>query len=142
MLDAIIQKLKDDVPDLNRRVEPVIEMAKLMRDGRLPQNATALVVPLDAKGGKADTGTGAYRQAITERIGVYLVLDANDPTGRKALGRLHPLLTEVTLALVGWSPEPGPGVLIFERRKLLSIHNGRAFYELAFSIEASLRTAS
>jgi hypothetical protein len=140
MLDAIIDRLKTRVPELKNRVEPIIEMAKLMKAGHLPQNATALVIPLDAKGGKAETGTGAFRQAINERFGVYLVLDAHDATGRKALGRLHPLLTDVTLALVGWSPEPGPGVLTFERRKLLSLHQGRAFYELTFTIDTSLRT--
>ncbi|WP_054463272.1 hypothetical protein [Phaeobacter sp. 11ANDIMAR09] len=140
MLGAIIQKLKAEVPDLKNRVEPVVEMAKLLRDGRLPQNATALVVPLDAKGGKAEAGTGIFRQAINERFGVYLSLDVNDATGRKALNRLHPMLTEVTLALVGWSPEPGPGVLVFERRRLLSMHQGRAFYELTFTIDAQLRT--
>lgn len=139
MLDVIIDRLKVGVPDLKGRVEPVLEMTKLMRDGRLPQNATALVIPLDAKGGKADTGTGIYRQSVVERIGVYLVLDANDQTGRRALGRLHPLLIEVIQSLVGWSPAPGPGVMTFDRRRLLSIHNGRAFYELTFNIDTNLR---
>lgn len=142
MLDAIIARLKARVPDLKDRVEPVLEMTKLMRDGRLPQNATALVIPLDAKGGKADTGTGIYRQAIAERFGVYLILDANDRTGRRALDRLHPLLNEVTGSLAGWSPEPGPGVMAFDRRKLLSIHNGRAFYELTFTIDTNLRISA
>ena len=142
MLDAIIARLKARVPDLKDRVEPVLEMTKLMRDGRLPQNATALVIPLDAKGGKAETGTGTYRQAIAERVGVYLVLDASDRTGRRALGRLHPLLTEVIQSLVGWSPEPGPGVMTFERRRLLSMHNGRAFYELTFTIDTNLRISA
>ena len=142
MLDAITERLKSEVPDLKNRVEQVLEMSKLLKDGRLPQNAQALVIPLDAKGGVASTGTGVYRQPVKERFGVYLVLDANDAAGRRALGRLHPLLIEVTGALIGWSPEPGPGVMTFERRKLLSMQGGRAFYELTFTIETSLRKTS
>ena len=47
ILDAITECLKSEVPDLKGRVEQILEMSKLLRDGRLPQNAQALVIPLD-----------------------------------------------------------------------------------------------
>ncbi|MDE4175799.1 hypothetical protein PXK01_16675 [Phaeobacter sp. PT47_59] len=139
MLDAIVARLNDQVPDLDRRVEPIADLVEMMRANRLPEQATATVAPAGIKGGKPNDGTGVFTQVLGRGYSVLLIARSTDKTGRKALDRIDPLITDVAGALAGWAPQPGIGVFQVDRGRLLSITKGRLLYELVFSINTELR---
>lgn len=141
MIDAVVARLNAQVPDLNGRVQEALALAEMIREGRLPQHATALVIPLAFAGQAADTGSTIFRQPFTETVAVLLVLPVHDQTGRKALARLRPLLGEVIAAVAGWAPGDELGVFQLRRGGLVSAEGGRMLYQLEFSITDQLRIA-
>ncbi|MVO16852.1 phage tail terminator protein [Parasedimentitalea huanghaiensis] len=142
MLDAVTTRLNAQVADLQGRVETVAHLADLMRSGRLPENASAIVVPLGFKGGKPADATGVFSQPFNEALGVLLIATAHDKAGQKALKRINPLIREVVKALIGWAPEDVSGVFQADRGKLVSLHQGRLVYQIDFSIIDHVRTPS
>lgn len=139
MIDAVVARLNAQVPDLNGRVEEALALAEMIREKRLPQHATALVIPLAFAGQAADTGSTIFRQTFQETVAVLLVLPVHDQTGRRALARLRPLLGEVIDALAGWAPGDELGVFQLRRGGLVSADGGRMLYQLEFSITDQLR---
>lgn len=142
MLDAVVARLTGQVSDLNNRVEQAAFLAELLRQGRAPQGALAVVIPIGLQGGAGDTGTGLFRQPFTETIAVLLFADAHDQAGLRALNRIRPLIDEVVTALAGWAPGDETGVFELRRGFLVSIAGGRLVYQLEFSISDQLRIAS
>ncbi|WIY25060.1 phage tail terminator protein [Parasedimentitalea psychrophila] len=142
MIDAVTDRLNTQVTDLRGKAETVAHLADLMRSGRLPENASAIVVPLGFKGGKPGDATGLFTQDINEVIGVLLITSAHDKAGRKALKRIDPLIREVVSTLAGWAPEDVTGVFQVERGKLLSLHQGRMVFQIDFSITDQLRISA
>jgi len=139
MLDAVITRLKAQVPDLGGRIEGAVSMAEMMRANRLPENATAIVLPLGLVGQAADTGTGLFRQGISETVGVLLIARSQDRLGEKALARIRPLIGEVIAAIAGWAPGDELGVFQLSRGALVSMAKGTLVYQLDFSINDQLR---
>lgn len=142
MIDAVTNRLNAQVPDLSGKAETVAHLADLMRSGRLPANASAIVVPLGFKGGRPSDATGVFSQPLNEVIGVLLIASAHDKTGQKALKRIAPLIREVIETIAGWSPEDASGVFQVERGKLLSLHQGRMVFQIDFSITDQLRISA
>lgn len=139
MLDAVIDRLNANVPDLGGRAEGAADMAEMMRSNRLPENATAIVLPLGMLGRSADTGTGAFTQEFSETVGVLLIARVHDRLGKKALKRIRPLIGEVIAALAGWAPGDELGVFQLSRGALASMSKGTFVYQLDFSINDQLR---
>ena len=142
MIDAVTARLNDQVADLRGKAETVAHLADLMRSGRLPENASAIVVPLGFKGGKPGSATGVFIQDLNEVIGVLLITSAHDKAGQKALKRIDPLIRDVVSTLAGWAPEDVTGVFQVERGKLLSLHQGRMVFQIDFSITDQLRISA
>lgn len=142
MIDAVTDRLNAQVADLNGKAEPVAHLADLMASGRLPANASAIVVPLGFKGGKPSDATGLFTQPLNEVIGVLLIASAHGQPGQKALRRISPLIREVVSTLAGWGPEDVSGVFQVERGKLLSLHQGRLVFQIDFSITDQLRISA
>jgi len=142
MIDAVTTRLNDLVTDLGGKAETVAHLADLMRSGRLPENASAIVVPLGFKGGKPSDATGVFTQPLNEVIGVLLIASAHDKTGQKALKRIGPLIRNVMEAIAGWGPGGTTGVFQVERGKLLSLHQGRMVFQIDFSITNQLRISA
>ncbi|PCH71936.1 MAG: hypothetical protein COC12_06990 [Rhodobacteraceae bacterium] len=139
MIDAVVARLKAEVPDLGNRVEEAAFLAKLLSEGRMPQGSTAIVIPTRLQGGKSATGAGFFHQDFTETIAVLLVADVHDQTGKRALERLQPLIIEVISALAGWAPGNEIGVFNFSRGALASMSKGRLVYQIEMSITDQLR---
>jgi len=142
MIDAVTDRLNAQVADLRGKVQTVAHLADLMRAGRLPENASAIVVPLGFKGGKPGAATGVFTQDLNEVIGVLLIASAHDKTGQKALKRIDPLIRDVINTIAGWSPVDVSGVFQVERGKLLSLHQGRMVFQVDFSITDQLRISA
>lgn len=141
MIDAIVQRLKDRVPGLAGRVDKAGALAALMAEGALPRvTPAAHVVPTGIVGGKGEVATGAYRQSIGRQISVALSIRAHDPAGRRALDEIEPLIDAIILALVGWAPARGPGVVGFRYAQLASFKAGMAVYDIAFVLPSQIRT--
>jgi len=142
MIDAVADRLNTLVADLQGKVETVAHLADLMKSGRLPANASAIVVPLGFRGGKPGDAAGMFTQDINEVIGVLLIASVHDKAGQKALKRIDPLIREVVETLAGWAPEDVSGVFQVERGKLLSLHQGRMVFQIDFSITDQLRIST
>lgn len=144
MIDAMISRLKSQVPDLGNRVQGAADLAALMQKGAVPSvTPAAFVLPVGIGAGKTDTMTGAYRQAIQRRYAVALCLTSRDRTGERALNEAELLIEDIVAALVGWDGDADAvGVLTLIRASLIRFAEGVATYEIQFSIEDQLRGAS
>lgn len=139
MIDEVIERLKAEVPFLNRRVHGALEFAQLFRDKKMPPHANAYVTPLAMRGATADAATGIHRQSLEYRVGVYLVINIADQTGRNALENLPTNLLAIVEKLAGWAPGPSQELGEFSSGKLISFVEGRAVYELVFKFSDQLR---
>lgn len=139
MIDAVVARLKAEVPDLSNRVEESAFLADLLNKGRMPQGATAIVFPARLQGGKSQTATGYYHQEFAETLGVLLVANVGDQTGKRAMDRIRPLIFEVIAALAGWAPGEELGVFNFTRGFLASMNQGRLVYQIDMTINDQLR---
>ena len=139
-MELIIQRLKNRVPDLGNRVAGAAEFAVLTATGSAPQITPAVhVVPAAIVGGKATAASGAYVQSIEAYFSAILTLRTQDPTGKRALGRLSDLINEIILALSGWALGNKVGVVLFRRCTLIKAETGAFSYEISFSIADQLR---
>lgn len=139
MIEAIVTRLKARVPDLGNRVEGALDLADMLRAGRLPENTNAIVLPLALSGRAADAAAGLYRQGFAETIAVLLLARVHDQTGRRALARIRPLIMEVVEAIAGWTPGDQLGVFQLARGRIVSMTGGSLIYQIEFTIDDQLR---
>ncbi|MDK3072767.1 hypothetical protein QO034_06565 [Sedimentitalea sp. JM2-8] len=130
------------MPDLGSRVEGALDLADMLRAGRLPENTNAIVLPVGLAGRAADAASGLYRQAFTETVGVLLLARVHDRTGRRALGRIRPLIMEVVEAIAGWTPGDQLGVFQLKGGRIVSMTGGTLIYQVEFTIDDQLRIAT
>ncbi len=142
MIDAVIARLKAEVPELGNRVEGALDLADMLRSGRLPENTNAIVLPAGLSGRTADAATGIFRQDFTETIAVLLLARVYDQTGRQALARIRPLIMEVVNALAGWAPGDELGVFQLARARIVSMAEGNLIYQIELTITDQLRIAT
>lgn len=139
MIDAVITRLKDRVPDLGGRIEGAAELAALTRSGSYPHSLGALVVPAGLRGGAANIGAGLFQQDFAEAVSVVLVVQATDRTGVRALKNLRPLIMAVAEAIAGWAPDDTVGVFELTDGRTASFLDGRLVYQINFTINDELR---
>lgn len=142
MIEVIIARLKDRVPNLRGRVDGALAFDELVRANSLPASTTAYVVPDALRGGQADASAGAYVQEITETISVVLMLRPNDRFGARGIDPIEELRGQIFEALAGWAPGDETGVFQMTRAKLLRFQGGAIVYEIVFSITDQLRILS
>lgn len=142
MIDDVIERLKTSVPDLENRVEPIVELAAAMNSGRLPETANAIVSPAALRGGASDVGAGIFTQPFVEAVSVLLIARVYDQTGRRALAALRPLIMAVVEAVAGWAPGDQVGVFSLVRGGVVSLQKGVLLYQIEFAIEDELRITS
>ena len=142
MIEAVIGRLKEQVPDLNDRVEEAAYLADLLKTGRVDRDNVAIVVPSALQGGRADTGTGVFSQGVTETIAVVLITPSHDRNHKVARNRMRPLSRAVITALVGWRPGDELGVFALRQGRIFSVAAGRLVFQIEFSIEDQLRVSS
>lgn len=139
MIDALIARLNTKVDALEGRVEPVVELAEMMRSGSLPETATAIVSPAGLVGGQGETGSGYFAQPFNETVSVLLIARVYDQTGRRALERIRPLIMDVVETVAGWAPGDELGVFRLVRGGVVSLRSGVLLYQIEFAIEDELR---
>lgn len=140
MIDPMISRLKQRVPELSGRVEGAAEFAEMMQRNRLPSSTpAALVLPLGMQGGPADAGAGIFTQDLRETIGVVLIARVHDGTGKKALQEINPLIKSIINTIAGWAPGDETGVFQVSQGNTLSMSKGALVYQLDFSINDQLR---
>lgn len=139
MIDAVITRLRTQVPDLGNRVEGALSLADMLASGRLPENTNAIVLPAGLAGKSADVATGLYRQHFDETIGVLLLARVHDQTGRRALTQMRPLIMAVIEAVAGWTPGDELGVFQLRRAGIASMSKGNLIYQIEFTISDQLR---
>jgi hypothetical protein len=145
MIDQVIARLEQTVPDLAGRVSEATQLAQLMEKGQLPQAGfTAFVLPGALRGGASTAAAGMFRQAISETVSVMLVMRvAGDIKGTKGLKRIDPVKKACIEAICGWTPdETTVGLFTLSGGELASLTNGTLTYVLDFSINDQLRITS
>lgn len=140
LIDAVIKRLEEQVPQLAGRVEGAAQLADLLARRALPPvTPAAHVVPLGFQGRAPIASAGAFIQPLTEVIGVLITIRGNDRTGERALRDLRPFLQSVIVALAGWAPDDQIDVFQFLRGSIVSMREGTAVYQLDFSIMDEVR---
>lgn len=138
---SVTERIANQVPALNGRIEDIAMLAALIAAGALPQHDVfAFVVPLgfDDRGG--ESATGFHTQMIEDAVGVILGVKARgDAKAKKALPPIGELRTAVVNAVAGWGPDNSADVFYVRRGRLLSADNGLVLYQLDFSLTDQLR---
>ena len=140
LVDAVILRLKNAVPDLGARVEGIADWAKISSTRQLPQRTpAAYVLPLGKSGGQAQAITRLFRQAAITTIGILLIVRAQDDKGARGLSRLSALLATIEGAILGWQPEGETDCFELGRAELLTSQDGALIYQFDFYISQQLR---
>lgn len=143
LAEAVRQRLAAEVGDLGGRVMPALDLAALIARNQLPQvTPAAAVLPLGIGGGEVVATLGQFRQIVTRRVGVLVVLRAPEPATARGTADVEELAEAITQALAGWTPDQTtPGVLRLEAAELRSLQGGAILYDLRFAIDDTVNTA-
>ncbi len=141
LISDVVARLEAQIPILVGRVQTAADLSKLIAENALPQyTPAAFVLPLGFDAAPNSKMSGVHSQTLVERIGVVLLVgNAADATGAMALASIDDLVTQVKLALAGWSPLAGDDVFDVTRGRLTDLRDGLAFYQIDFSTTRFLR---
>ncbi|WP_295081123.1 hypothetical protein [Tabrizicola sp.] len=140
LIEDLIERLKERVPDFSGRVEGALNWAELKAQGRLPQTTPAAnVISVGLQGGTPDAAAGLFRQAYDEVFGVILTFRNNDAVGRRAFERSEEIKRAVIEAVAGWSPKGVLGTFRLARGTLVAIDAGTLSFQIDFAIGDQLR---
>lgn len=140
LIEDLIQRLKERVPEFSNRVEGALNLAELMAQGGLPQTTPAAnVLSVGLQGGAPDAAAGLFRQPYDEVFGVVLTFRSNTPTGKRAFERAEEIKRAVIKAVTGWSPPGVLGVFRLARGTLVNFSAGTLVYQIDFAIGDQLR---
>lgn len=139
---AIRDRLRTQVPALGQRVLGAGDFAALVARSQLPQvTPAAAVLPLGLRGGETAADYSRFRQIVTRRVAVVLVVRLPDQVGARAPDDIEALAEAVVAALAGWTPaETTPGVLRLEAGELRSVAGGTLVYDLTFALHDAVET--
>lgn len=144
-LDAVIAQLRAEAPSFADRVAGAANFADAMEGEVALALPAAYVIPLEEEASENDSLNG-LRQLVTERIGVVLHLDnavanGGDRRGQAPVASVDALRLEVFAAILNWAPAGSLAVvrgLEYAGAQLLKIDRARVFYQLEFTLEATL----
>lgn len=141
VIDAVIARLKAQVPALQDRVDGAADFGQLMQSKSMPSAPVSAFVLWGGiiPRGRPDVATGAYRQAIARAVTIVLVVRSNDRRGEGALDELEPLVEAVLTALCGWAPGDETGVFELGRASISSFSRGTAVFQIDLTISDQLR---
>lgn len=143
VVEALIARLQEKVPDLSNRVSGALQIAELMRQNALPQHTPAAnVISVGLQGGAPDIASGLYRQMYDEVFGVLLTFRNNDQVGKAALARVGEVIHAVLNAVAGWAPENALGTFRLVRGTVVTVSAGTLVYQIDFALTDQLRIAT
>ncbi|MFN3575370.1 MAG: hypothetical protein ACK4TJ_00060 [Tabrizicola sp.] len=140
LVQSLIERLRERVPDFSGRVEAALDLADLMSQGRLPEvTPAAHVLSVGLVGKAVDAAAGLYRQAFDEVFGVVLTFRNNTPTARQGFERIEAIKRSVIHAVAGWVPSGHPQPFSLARGTQVSFAAGTLVYQIDFVIGDQLR---
>lgn len=136
-LDSVITRIKQKCPSFTGRVAGAGEFAALPQNTKVALPA-AFVIPMDDQAGEQQSAN-RYRQSITDRVAVVVVLDNSaDRRGQAAVTSVHGIRAELWQALLIWPPGPEYDGLMYEGGQALDMDPARLYYQFEFSAEAEI----
>ena len=136
-LDNVIERIRATCPSFAQRVAGAAEFAALPQNAKVALPA-AFVIPMDDRAGEQES-QNRYRQALTDRVAVVMVLDNSaDRRGQAAVTTVHSLRAELWRSLLLWPPGPEYDGLIYEGGQGLLMDGARLYYQLEFAAETEL----
>lgn len=140
-VDDVAARLEAQVPSLAGLIGGASDFTRMITSGALPQQPKrAFVLPGDLMGGAADAATGKFRQGFVQTVSVALfVRVAADPTGKRGLDEVTPLIRDVVRAIAGWVPDACLGTFVLGRGALVSMEAGSTVYQIDFNLNDQLR---
>jgi hypothetical protein len=142
MIEAVIARLKDRVPDL-RRIEGAAALTAIMERRAWPESTpAAYVIPVALSGGAVSSGASAYVQDTAETIGVILILRPNDRLGSRGIEPVEGLKADVIEALAGWAPGVQTDGFALKGARMTNVQAGAFSYQIDFTIPDQLRILS
>lgn len=112
----------------------------MTRRGTLPQRMpAAFVLTLAESAEPSPIMTGGFRQRVTARLAVVLVVrDLHDARGDAAADQAETLAETVRLALAGWQPDGAETPLTYAATQLAGIEQGSVLLQLEFTTQRTL----
>lgn len=140
MLDAVISRLKEQVPEL-RSVDGAAALEALRRQNAFPQiTPAAFVIPIGLSGRAVQSEmAGAFVQGLEETLGVVLIIRNDNPASEAVLGRLRDFVMDVTQALAGWAPDDSSAGFRLARGAMVPAGPGTVVYQLDMTTSNDLR---
>ena len=136
-LDNVIVRLRQACPSFASRVAGAAEFSALPPSAKVALPA-AFVIPMDDQAGDQESGN-RYRQSITDRIAVVVVLDnSEDRRGQASSASVHALRAELWQALLLWPPGSEYDGLVYEGGRGLQMDAARLYYQFEFSAESEI----
>jgi len=134
---AVRARIEAGVAALSGRVAGAADLQRLMATSSLPQvTPAAVVLPLGASGGPVTALLGGFRQIVTRKVGVVIVLRAPGGAESRRSDDIEELAEAVMAELAGWTPdEATPGVLRLEAWEIAAREGGVLAAEMVFAIE-------
>jgi len=136
-IDNVIVRLRQACPNFANRVAGAAEFAALSPNAKVAVPA-AFVIPANDQAGDQESAN-RYRQVITDRIAVVVVLDNTaDRRGQAAVTTVHGIRAELWRALLLWPPGPEYDGLVYEGGQSLQMDAARLYYQFEFSAESEI----
>lgn len=131
-LDSVITRIRQSCPSFSERVAGAAEFAALGPNAKVGLPA-AFVIPLDDQAGEQES-MNRYRQKLTDRVAVVVVLDNSaDRRGQAAAAGVHALRAELWRALLLWPPGEEYDGLMYEGGQGLDLNPAHLYYQFEFS---------
>jgi len=141
MIDAIIQKLTAEAPELGP-VKGAVDFGALVAGGKMPQTTfSAFVLPAGLIGRTAEAAAGAFVQSFDEAVSVILAIRSFEAAGSRSIDPLRVLVMKIFETLGGWAPGDESGVLTLRTGRLVSMQAGLIVYQIDFSLTDQMRIA-
>lgn len=136
-LDSVIARIRQACPSFALRVAGAAEFAALPQNAKVALPA-AFVIPMDDQAGEQES-QNRYRQVLTDRVAVVVVLDNSaDRRGQAAVTTVDGIRAELWRALLLWPPGPEYDGLFYEGGQGLQMDAARLYYQFEFSAVSEL----
>jgi hypothetical protein len=131
VVNAVIERLKTQVPALHGRVQKAVDLAAMIDKGILPMQMPGAFVLWAGDRPSPNDMTGAVRQRVSETVSVVIVNRlAGDNTGAKASDGADEISDAAIAALVGWSASDELDPFEYQRGVLIGMQAGCVFVQI------------
>lgn len=138
--NALIAKLKADVPALGGRVDTAVDLAELVEKNVLPKVFPAVYVLWSGDRPSPNKMANITVQDVAETASVVLVHKRfSDATGAKATEDVEPIVDAIIDSIVGYQIAPEIDPFEYQSGELIGLQLGAVFINLDFVTRRQLR---